>query len=198
MTPAVAGVFVGGRGTRMGGIAKGLMRTQRPEDGGVTLVARWSALLVPLGLEVVLVGAHPDYAGLGMEVVTDEPPGIGPLGGLVALLRRARRGRALALACDMPFVSGALLERVLTSSPDAAILAPRRDGRWEPLCARYDPSRVLATASARARLHGKNDHSLQRLLDDVGAAELDLAPHEAAELHDWDAPSDIERGAKTS
>jgi molybdopterin-guanine dinucleotide biosynthesis protein A len=187
MTPAVAGIFVGGAGARMGGIAKGLMRT----ESGATIIARWVAVLAPLGLEVVLVGAHPDYADLGMEVVPDEPRGIGPLGGLLALLRRAYGTRALALACDMPFVSSTLVEHLLTTSPEAAILAPRRNGRWEPLCARYEPSRVLATAVECAQTR---DHSLQRLLGCAGARELCLAPGEVAELHDWDAPLDIESG----
>jgi molybdenum cofactor guanylyltransferase len=186
MTPAIAGIFVGGAGTRMGGVAKGLMRT----PDGATLVDRWAALLGPLGLEIVLVGAHahPAYAGLGLEMVDDAPRGIGPLGGLVALLGRAGRARALAFACDMPFVSSALVHRLLAASPDAAILAPRRDGQWEPLCARYDPARVLGPATARARA---DDHSLQRLLGDVGATALALSARETNELDDWDTPDDL-------
>jgi molybdenum cofactor guanylyltransferase len=184
VTLAVAGIFVGGAGTRMGGLAKGMLRAA----DGTTIVERWRAMLERLGLEVVLVGAATDYAGLGMEIVADEPTGIGPLGGLVALLRRAGRERALALACDMPFVSGGLIERLLATSPDALILAPRRDGRWEPVCARYDASRVLTPALALART---SDHSLQRLLRDCGAVELPLEPHESGELRDWDTPEDV-------
>jgi molybdopterin-guanine dinucleotide biosynthesis protein A len=186
VTTAIAGIFVGGAGTRMGGVAKGLMRA----PDGATLVERWAALLAPLGLDLVLVGAHahPAYAGLGFEIVDDAPRGIGPLGGLVGLLERAGGARALAFACDMPFVSSALVHRLLDASPDAAILAPRRDGRWEPLCARYDPARVLGPAAARARA---DDHSLQRLLGDMGATELPLSPHEANQLHDWDSPKDL-------
>lgn len=184
MTRAVAGIFVGGAGTRMGGIAKGLMRT----GDGATLVERWCITLDPLGVELVLVGDRAAYAGLGMEVVADQPAGIGPLGGLVALLRRAGAAQALALACDMPFVSSTLLDRLLAASPQAPIVAPRRDGRWEPLCARYDPSRVLAPALANAR---SGDHSLQRLLRDAGAVELPLTPKQADELRDWDTPEDV-------
>ncbi|HEY4015500.1 MAG TPA: molybdenum cofactor guanylyltransferase [Polyangiaceae bacterium] len=184
MNRAIAGVFVGGAGLRMGGAAKGLL----PAPGGGTLVARWIELLAPRGLDVVLVGERREYAPLGLEILADAPAGIGPLGGLVALLQRASVAPALAFACDMPFVSASIVERLLAASPDAAVLAPRRGERWEPLCARYDPSRVLPLAVARAR---GQDHSLQRLLHAAGAQALDLTAAEAAELRDWDSPDDV-------
>jgi len=194
----LAGIFVGGPARRMGGRPKGLLEG----PGGVTLVERWRAMLVDLGAEVVLVGDAAAYAGLGLPVIADEPAGVGPLGGLVGLLRHGGTGagtgtgtggslgarHVLAVACDMPFVSRALVERLLAAPDDAPIVAPRRDGRWEPLCARYDPIRVLPLAAARA---ASPYHSLQRLLDDAGAAPLPLAPHEADELHDWDSPDDV-------
>ena len=181
---AVAGVFVGGPGTRMGGRPKGLMRG--PE--GVTLVERWCAMLAELGVPVVLVGEAAAYHRLGLPSLKDEPPGVGPLGGLVALLRHAGTQPALALACDMPFVSRALVERLIAAPGDAAVVAPRRDERWEPLCARYDPLRVLPLAVARA---ASPHHSLQRLLDQAHAVELPLLPHETGELRDWDSPGDL-------
>ena len=184
VTRVLAGIFIGGAGTRMAGIAKGLMRTA----DGTTVVERWRAMLDRLDLPVVLVGERKEYGALGIEVVADQPPGIGPLGGLVGLLRRAEGARVLALACDMPFVSAAIVERLLAQSPLSAIVAPRRDGRWEPLCARYEPQRVLPVAESLAT---SGDRSLQRLLGDVGAAELQLSSREGDELRDWDSPADL-------
>jgi molybdopterin-guanine dinucleotide biosynthesis protein A len=185
VTRALAGVFVGGAGARMGGIAKGLIRTA----DGTTVVERWGALLNRLDIRVVLVGEREEYAGLGIEVVADRPPRIGPLGGLVGLLRRAEGAPALALACDMPFVSETLVERLLTTSPRAPAVAPRIDGRWEPLCARYEPQRVLPAAEELVR---SGDHSLQRLLSNVGAVELPLSAQDASELRDWDTREDVD------
>lgn len=185
MSGAVGGIFVGGGGTRMGGAAKGLLAAP---DGGGTLVDRAVRVLREAGVaEVVLVGRHAPYDALGLEALADEPAGIGPLGGLVALLHRAAGGHALALACDMPFVTSALLAR-LVAAPQAPIVAPRRADRWEPLCALYDAAAVLPLALARAR---GADHSLQRLLDATGADTLALSPGEARALHDWDRPEDM-------
>ena len=184
MKPGLAGIFVGGAGSRMGGIAKGLLRTGER----ATIVERLRGILARLDVPVVLVGARDEYAGLGLDVVADDPGGIGPLGGLVALLRRAGDVPALALACDMPFVTSPIVERLLAASHDAPIVAPRRDGRWEPLCARYDAARVIPSALGLARTR---DHSLQRLLREVGAVELPLEAHEAEQLRDWDTPEDV-------
>jgi molybdopterin-guanine dinucleotide biosynthesis protein A len=184
--PLLAGVFVGGAGSRLGGVAKGLMRA----PGGGTLVDRWCRLLADLGIDVVLVGDHEAYRDLGLPLVDDDPPGIGPLGGLVGLLRRAGEGHALALACDMPFVSPGLLARLaaLARQPDGPrAVAPRTGGAWEPLFAAYDARHVLPVAVARA---ARGARSLQGLLDEAGALELPLDPGQAAELKDWDTPAD--------
>jgi molybdopterin-guanine dinucleotide biosynthesis protein A len=185
MSTLVAGVFVGGGGTRMGGLPKGLLRT----SDGVTLVERMRGLLVAAGAEVVLVGASDAYASMGLESVPDEPRGVGPLGGLASLLRRAGGAPTLALACDLPYVSATLLAR-LVSAPPAPIVAPKRDGRWEPLCARYDPAQVLPVID---RLLVARRHALQAVLDEARAVALPLSDAETLELHDWDVPSDVPR-----
>jgi molybdopterin-guanine dinucleotide biosynthesis protein A len=181
--PLIAGVFIGGKATRMGGRAKGLLSA----PDGRPIVERWVQLLRSVDAQVVLVGATDAYAHLGLERWEDDPPGIGPLGGLVALLRRAGSASALAVACDMPYVSRALVDR-LVRSPAAPVVAPRRDGRWEPLFARYDAARVLPMALARVAARA---HALGGLLDAAGAVELPLTAAEARELCDWDSPEDL-------
>jgi molybdopterin-guanine dinucleotide biosynthesis protein A len=170
----------------MGGRIKGLLRG----TDGQPLVGRLRALLESVGIgDIVLVGRHSAYEALGLPGIEDSPEGIGPLGGLISLMQRAAgsESRALAIACDMPFVSDSLVRNLL-SGPDAAVLAPRRGELWEPLCALYKPDRVLA--EARRRATGR-DHSLQGLLNAVGAVELPLGADEAWMLADWDASEDV-------
>jgi molybdopterin-guanine dinucleotide biosynthesis protein A len=182
--PVLGGVFVGGAGRRMGRCAKGMLEA----PGGGTLVERAVAALRGAGVaHVLLVGRHDGYEKLGLEMIDDEPGGIGPLGGLAALLRRAGPSRALALACDMPFVSAALLAR-LRSAQGAPVVAPRRDGLWEPLCARYEATRVLPAVLRRI---GAGEHALQPLLAECGAVALPLDPRDEDELRDWDTPEDL-------
>ena len=182
----LAGIFVGGRASRMGGVAKGLLVA----PDGEPIVLRTRRILEAAGAECVLVGAHPAYADLGLEVIPDDPAAEGPLAGLLALLARASdRGAAIAVACDMPFIGRDIVRR-LVEAPAAPIVAARRwaaeRGRdvWEPLFARYscDPS-VLPIARAFA---SSGERKLQLLLDTAGARALALRPEEEAMLADWD------------
>jgi|JI10StandDraft_1071094.scaffolds.fasta_scaffold147594_2 molybdopterin-guanine dinucleotide biosynthesis protein A len=182
----VAGIFVGGAATRFGGRPKGLL--EAPSGG--TILDRFGGHFEALGIPWVLVGRRPEYAGVSAETLDDAPPGIGPLGGVLALLRRAGDGDALAVGCDMPFVSRELVARLVEVSTDAPAIAPRRQGRWEPMFARYDAGRALGVAARRA---DGGQSSLQGFLDELGAAELMLSEGEQRQLDDWDTPGDMER-----
>jgi molybdopterin-guanine dinucleotide biosynthesis protein A len=179
----LAGIFVGGKGVRMGGRAKGLLCA----PDGRTLVERLRATIEPLA-DIVLVGDASAYAGLTLETISDDPAGIGPLGGLMALLRRAEGRRVLAIACDMPFVSRRLVEALLLDRARAAVVAPRLNDRWEPLCACYEARRVLPIAEEHAR---RGETSLQRVLDALEAVPLPQDRYEPNELRDWDTTEDM-------
>lgn len=188
MKGLVCGLFVGGQARRMGGTAKGLLPAP---DSGEPLVLRLRRHAESLGLRCLLVGSAPAYAGLGLPMLTDDPPGIGPLGGLRALLMAAP-GPVLALACDLPYVSPELLRRLVEAAPVAAdgsgdVVAARRQDRWEPLCARYEAT-VLPTLNAALQ---DGERSFQGLLRRLQVRELGLSAAEAAELTDWDSPDDI-------
>jgi molybdenum cofactor guanylyltransferase len=179
------GVLVGGASSRMGR-TKALL--DAPEGG--TLLARAIALAHAVGAEPVIVGRRDDVPALA-TVIDDVRADRGPLAGLVSLFEHAGDRQVVALACDMPFVTAPLLARLLAAPPALAI-APRRDGRWEPLFARYDAARALPLA--RGRLDA-DQCSLQGLLDALRATELLTTSAERALLADWDTPSDVMRSS---
>jgi molybdenum cofactor guanylyltransferase len=188
MTPLV-GIFVGGAARRMGGVPKGLLAAP---DGTGTLIERLARVCrqaLP-GARVVLVGSSPAYASLGLPMIADDPAGVGPLGGLRALLLAAGGGAVLALSCDLPFIEAALVRRIASEIAGAAAVAPRPDGIWEPLCACYavEPCLHLAT-----QLIAEGRGGLFRVLDALGdqAVALPLSPEERRELRDWDTPQDF-------
>lgn len=189
----VAGIFVGGRSSRMSGIPKGLLQPPRSADGLVTRLAQQLSLA---GLsDVVQVGEHEAYAHLGLPVVADAAEGCGPMAGLLGLVKHAKlRGNefVLALACDMPAVDAQLLARLCTESLEADALVPKRQ-YWEPLCARYRARAVLPHLQA---LVGSGRLRMLDLLDVLGdsCVELALGTAEARALEDWDSPSDLPEG----
>jgi|RhiMethySRZTD1v2_1073278.scaffolds.fasta_scaffold47100_3 molybdenum cofactor guanylyltransferase len=178
----------------MGGIAKGLLSAPQ---GSETLVERLLRVSdEALGAHpTVLVGEASAYAALGIEVLEDLPAGVGPLGGLCALLDagvRRETGAVIALACDMPFVTKELIARLAAHAPDAALVAPRPGGIWQPLTARYAPAPALS--AARDAL-SNGERALYRVIERLGAGavELPLEPADAPLLRDWDEPSDLDR-----
>lgn len=186
--PPLVGIFVGGRATRMGGVAKGLL----VGPSGATILEHQLAIARDLGLAAVLVGDAAAYAAVapGVPRTADEPTGIGPLGGLSALLAAAGERDAIAIACDMPRLSRADLDRLAHSSFDADVLAARRarDAPWEPLFARYrSPSVSPVLRSALA----EGVRSFQRLFRALRVAPFDVDSPET--LVDWDRPEDVER-----
>jgi molybdopterin-guanine dinucleotide biosynthesis protein A len=185
------GFFVGGRGSRMGGVAKGNLEL----TPGVRLLDRLVAecrQALP-DTPLVLVGAADAYAALGLPVLGDAPAGVGPLGGLRALLAFAAQhehAAALALACDLPFLDAALITRLATEAPEAAFLAPRAGELWHTLSARYSVTALAAVDAALAA----GERALQRVALRLGsgARELTLTANEAGLLRDWDTPADRE------
>lgn len=177
----------------MGGTPKGLLLID-----GEPIVARALRIARALGHEVVLVGRADAYAEVarGCEVLEDSPPGVGPLGGLGALLARAELtgdgAHAIALACDMPHLQAEPLRALASAPARAAVVAARRapGAPWEPLFARYDATRVRS-ALADALLAG--ERSFQRLFARLDVEELPLEGDARDVLVDWDAPEDVLR-----
>lgn len=185
----LCGIFVGGQARRMGGIAKGLLPAP---EGGEPLVVRLAHIARKLGCEPVLVGEAARYrpALPELRVIADAPAEIGPLGGLSGLLQDARSGHVLALACDLPHLSSALVARLIACEPAAPVLSPRADnGLWEPLCARYDAALWPVLDAAIA----DGTRSFQRFLANVRVVELVLDQDERHQLGDWDTPEDVTR-----
>lgn len=179
---------MGGRGARMGSVAKGLL----PTRDGRSILQRTFELVRPAGDTLVLLGEHAETSAWararGLVVLADAVDAQGPLAGLLALLQYAREANVLLLAGDMPYLEPALLQR-LWSAPPAAIVAPREAGRWQPLCARYAVAEVLPQARAQA---ATGRFAMQSLLARVAPLELTLDDHERTQLRDWDTPADLD------
>ena len=190
----VIGIFVGGVSRRMGYSPKGLLPAR---DGRESVLARLvrqagQALEQP---QIVLVGNAEPYRVLGLPFLDDDPPGVGPIGALRALLEHAHAQgapEAIALPCDLPDVTSELIARLACHAPGSVAVAARIDDIWQPLFARYAVSATLAAVEAAL---GQGDRSLQRVLErlDGGPVLLPLSDAEAQLLGDWDEPSDLVR-----
>lgn len=107
---------------------------------GRPMATHVAAALRPCTTTVTLVGDPARHAALGLPVVKDQVPGMGPLAGIVTALRTARTRWTLIVACDMPFLTPKPLSQLLAAaarSSSSAIVARTPDRHLQPLCAAY-------------------------------------------------------------
>ena len=134
-------ILAGGRSRRMG------QNKAKLTIKGETFTARAAAALAGVSESVRIVGGNPDEPA-GLKRVDDVYPEWGALGGLHAALVAATGPWAAVLACDLPFVSPELFERLATLRGDSDAVAPiQSDGVPQPLCSLYrvEPCRERAT-----------------------------------------------------
>lgn len=137
--PSLGAVLAGGASRRFGA-PKALA-----EVGGRRIVDRVTDALSIAVPQVVVIANEPALFGdLHLPTRPDGVTGIGALGGVRTALAWAKeegRPGALCVACDLPFVSPALLRAILdrSTSNDVDAVAPESGGRRgvEPLCAWY-------------------------------------------------------------
>ncbi|MCY1030008.1 molybdenum cofactor guanylyltransferase [Corallococcus sp. BB11-1] len=139
-------ILAGGQGTRLGGVAKGLLTVD-----GRTVLERLLGLGSSFGDVLLVTNAPAPYARFGPRIVADAVEGRGAPGGVHAALGAARTPWVFAVACDMPFVTGAAARVVLEArARDVDAVCFEREGRWEPLLAVYRAALVARWGEALA------------------------------------------------
>ena len=147
-----AAILAGGRASRMDGVNKGTLVI-----GQTAIIDRQLETLREVADDIFVVGRSDiSWTSRGLGVIPDEIPNAGPLGGIYTAIVRSPCERTLVVACDMPFLSGALL-RELAAVNDADLVIPRHAGRYEPLCAIY--SRACADDIRDRLARGMNEAS---------------------------------------
>jgi len=141
-------ILAGGQSSRLGRNKAFLDFDGRP------LIARMAEILRPLVSEVVVVASESEpYRPYVDRVVPDVIPGLGPLGGIHAGLLAVRTRAAFFVGCDLPFVPGALFERLSREVARADAVVPFVDGEYEPLVAAYARSCLPAVERVMAAGH---------------------------------------------
>ena len=134
-------VLAGGQSRRMGR-DKALLPL-----GDQTLIERVIAAARPLAYPRVIVGDPATYAHLGLPVLPDRRPGLGPLGGLHTALGQTA-APVLLLACDLPFLTADFLGYLVNRRGPHQAVVPYTAAGLQPLCALYEPSCLAAIEAA--------------------------------------------------
>jgi molybdenum cofactor guanylyltransferase len=127
-------ILAGGAASRMGGADKASLPLN-----GRRIIDRQVETLRHVSDSIIVVGGQPDrFRDLGVRAVPDVYAGCGALGGIYSALLASDRPWTLVLACDMPFLSLPLLQRLTrVPAPGVDMVMPRTHEGPQPLCAVY-------------------------------------------------------------
>jgi molybdopterin-guanine dinucleotide biosynthesis protein A len=158
---------------------------------GISLADRTAALLAAVSDPVIEVG--PGYTSL--VHVRESPAGGGPLAAVAAgwaAVGRPTCASALVVATDLPCLTSGLLGWLATHPSPHAVVPIDRDGRPQPLCARY----AAADLSMASELVASGQRAMSALLDRIAvtwapASEWEAAAGRAGALVDVDTPADL-------
>ena len=184
--PFTAVLLAGGESTRMGRDKAGVLIDGQP------LWQRQLATLRAVHPHELFISGKADgpYADAGVEILADSVPGLGPLAGVEAALRRASHPLVLVLAIDLPAMTADFLSGLVRESAAAGCVA--RDDRWfEPLAAVY-PRACLPLAESCLRDADRSMQRFVRLAVEGGLLGLhDLRPGERALFKNLNQPGDL-------
>jgi molybdopterin-guanine dinucleotide biosynthesis protein A len=151
-------------------------------------------VLIPLCDEILISSGSDSYSYLDYQVVPDEIPGIGPMGGIYSCLKKSENDLNLVLSCDMPFVTQEIFRRLVGKRGRSMICVPwHEDEHYEPLCGVYHKNIV-------PEIHKfilKNNYKLPDLFKQtefmpVNVAEL--CPHPGMHCFtSMNSPEDLEK-----
>jgi molybdopterin-guanine dinucleotide biosynthesis protein A len=190
MQDTAAAIIGGGAATRFGGRDK-----SRLVINGMSIINRQAAALQPLVSEIFIVASQRErFADTPWRVVPDAFPGAGVVGGIATALGATNADRVLTLACDLPFLPEALLERLIalsgTAGTDAAWV--RTAAGPEPLVACYRQSASAAIRAAIAENQLRAGALGDRLtIREIGIDELRTFGDPARVLANINSPDDL-------
>ncbi|MFP5329619.1 MAG: molybdenum cofactor guanylyltransferase [Alphaproteobacteria bacterium] len=163
----VAVILAGGEGSRIGGGKPQRRLGGRPLlEQAVNQAGQWSQDVA------VAVRDERQAGGAKVRVIFDEPEIDGPLGGLAAALRFARKSDAeavLSLAADMPFLPHNLGERLQREIGGNLAAVAASGGRLHPVCGLWRAAALVRLPSYLAT--GKR--SLKGFAESIGFIEVE-------------------------
>ena len=179
-------VLSGGESSRMGVPKAGMLLPD-----GRSMIERARDTLEIFCRQVILVGEA--YGIFGHEVVKDDQPGLGPLGGIEALLASNLDTQYLVIPCDLPLAPPGFLGRLTREDNIDGMTVFQVEGEDRP---RPLPCRIGADCLDDVReLLAEGNRSLSGLISQLGpdVEIIEVARREHDLLLNVNTPEDYER-----
>lgn len=176
-------VLSGGRSARLG------HDKTRATIGGRTLLDHVLSS-IPTNIPCVVVGPAPTSTPRAVVVVTEDPPGGGPVSGVATGLAHIATPVVIIWAADMPF-AGTLVAKLaadMTQGEADALIPVDDTGRRQPLAAAYRTDALRAALAQLGLAYGRAVHELLAL---INITEVAVDPEATHTLFDIDTADDL-------
>lgn len=159
------------------------------QHGGKPFYEHILSALSALPLTYLSVDQEQEYQHLGLPMVTDLHPGIGPMGGIYSGLKQTGADALLVTACDMPFLTREAVEQLLDIyRREGKVTIAKTEERIHPLFGIY-PAEVLPRLEA---LIQAGNYRMMALLDQVDCRYVTLDNGERV-LSNINTPQELEK-----
>jgi molybdopterin-guanine dinucleotide biosynthesis protein A len=158
-------ILAGGKSSRMG-TDKAFIRFK-----GKMLIEYPITLLKPICNEILISANSEEYRCFGFDVVYDEFPGYGPVGGIFSSLSHSSNEWNFVTGCDTPNLSNQIITRLLAESEGYDCVVPEYGGKLEPLAALYNKKCMPKFAEGI----NEGQLSLRKVLHQLNCHYVDVA-----------------------
>ena len=202
---AVSGLRVAGAAGLSGALLTG-GRSSRLGTDKASFDPFGEGSMLNIGTCALLAAGCTEVASVGGALREDQPEGVvhlhdlhpdqGPLGGIITALQWASNDLVVVLACDMPFVDGAVVAALAdkaVGAAQAAVVVARVGGRAQPLTAVWRRSVALPALETG---FAEGVRAPRLILPRLVCQFVDDVDPER--ILDIDSPDDVERYAPIS
>lgn len=164
--------------------------------GAVSLVQRQIEVVRAAGAGAVFLSGRvgADYGCVGVPVLLDPSPDLGPLAGIERGLEACGPGLLLVLAVDLPAIRADLLRAMRRACRGDRGVVARLHDRWEPLAAIY-PKESLEVVREQLRRGHRAAHEFAERCRTLGLIDaFSVPPERAGDFLNWNRPEDFPAG----
>jgi molybdopterin-guanine dinucleotide biosynthesis protein A len=125
-------ILAGGKSTRMGENKSFLILNGKPA------IQNTVDLMKSVFSQVILISNEPDlYEFLGVSQHVDIYKNVGPIAGIHSGLTNSHTRKSFIISCDIPLMTGRMIESIINYPSEADIVVPKADGFIQQLCGIY-------------------------------------------------------------
>jgi molybdopterin-guanine dinucleotide biosynthesis protein A len=102
-----------------------------------TLLENQIDLLNPIFNKIIISANSQNYSFANLQIINDEQSDLGPIGGILSVLKKVKTDYVFIISVDMPLITTGLIKHLISKKANYDIVLPVFNDKYEPTCAVY-------------------------------------------------------------